>query len=450
MSQKHITIVGAGLVGSLLSIYLAKRGHTVHVFERRPDMRSAHIPAGRSINLAMSERGWRGLERAGIIEEIRKIAIPMTGRMMHDVQGNLAYQPYGDGDQAINSVSRRDLNITLMNCAERFPDVHFHFDERALDIALDKPAVEFVHNVSGVHTTVESDVVIGSDGAFSAIREKIMKATRCNYSQDYLEHGYKELSIPPGPNGSFQMEKNALHIWARKSFMLIALPNTDGTFTCTLFYPYHGQDSFENIKTEQDVVDLFTREFPDALALMPTLVHDFFANPTGSLATMRTFPWVWQDKVALIGDAAHAIVPFYGQGMNCGFEDCVTFAESIDAHPNDWTKAFDAYQRDRKPNADAIAQLAINNFTEMRDKVADARFLLRKKIESMMHKEFPDRYVPQYTLVSFSPDVSYAEAYERGFVNDALLERIMDRPDIESTWNTPEVKSLIADLLQAQ
>lgn len=449
MSQKNITIVGAGLVGSLLSIYLAKRGHTVHVYERRPDMRSARIPAGRSINLAMSDRGWRGLERAGIIDEIKKIAIPMTGRMMHDVGGNLTYQPYGDGDQAINSVSRRDLNITLMNCAENMDNVHLHFDERAVDVALDKPSVEFVHNVTGIHTTVESDVVIGSDGAFSAIREKIMKTDRCNYSQEYLEHGYKELSIPPGPNGSFQMEKNALHIWARKSFMLIALPNTDGTFTCTLFYPYHGENSFENIKTENDVINLFTREFPDALALMPTLVHDFFTNPTGSLATMRTFPWVWRDKVALIGDAAHAIVPFYGQGMNCGFEDCVTFAECLDRHPNDWTAALDEYQRTRKPNADAIAQLATNNFVEMRDKVADARFLLRKKIESMMHKEFPAQYVPQYTLVSFSPDVPYADAYNRGFTNDALLERIMDLPDIENTWNTPQVKNFIADLLTA-
>ncbi len=446
---KNITIVGGGLVGSLLSIYLAQRGHTVRVYERRPDMRSTDISAGRSINLAMSDRGWRGLERAGIIDSIKPIAIPMYGRMMHDRNGSLTFQPYGTQDQAINSVSRRDLNVTLMNCAESFENVSFHFNERGVDIDLDAPAVTFENSISGERHVVQSDVVFGSDGAFSAIRERLQKTDRFNFSQSYLDHGYKELVIPPGSNGEFLLEKNALHIWARHSFMLIALANVDATFTCTLFYPFKGEKSFEHLNTETDVLKLFQEEFPDAMPLMPTLLHDFFSNPTSSLATMRAYPWAWKDKVALIGDAAHAVVPFYGQGMNCGFEDCVTLAECLDANPNNWTRALDEYQQDRKPNADAIAQMAIDNFVEMRDKVADPRFLLRKKIEAMMAKEFPHHFATQYTLVSFSPDVPYSEAQEQGLQNDVLLERIMEIPDITTTWQSDDVKQTIAAMLGA-
>jgi kynurenine 3-monooxygenase len=262
-----------------------------------------------------------------------------------------------------------------------------------------------------------------------------------------LEHGYKELVIPPGPNGEFLLDKNALHIWARHSFMMIALPNTDATFTCTLFFPFKGERSFEKLTNEQEVLEFFNSEFPDAVPLMPTLLHDFFSNPTSSLATMRTFPWVWSDKVALIGDAAHAVVPFYGQGMNCGFEDCVILSECIDKHGDNWSAAFDEYQHSRKPNSDAIAQLAIENFVEMRDKVADPQFLLRKKIEAQIHKWFPDRYTPQYTLVSFSPDVPYSEAMRRGRQNDALLQRIMSMPDIKDTWQSEELKEIISNLL---
>ena len=447
MSQKNITIVGAGLVGSLLAIYLAKKGHIINIYERRPDMRRADIPAGRSINLAMSDRGWRGLERAGIIDDILSIAIPMRGRMMHDKQGNLTFQPYGTESQAINSVSRRTLNCTLMNCAEQFSNIKFHFGYKAFDIALDAPCVEFENTVNSTTHTVESDVVIASDGAFSAVREKLQKTDRFNFSQDYLEHGYKELIIPPGPNGEFFLDKNALHIWARHSFMMIALPNTDATFTCTLFFPFKGEQSFEKLKTEEDVLRFFNEEFPDAVPLMPTLLHDFFANPTSSLATMRAFPWVWGNKVALIGDAAHAVVPFYGQGMNCGFEDCVVLSECIDKHGDNWGAAFDEYQLSRKPNSDAIAQMAIENFVEMRDKVADPKFILRKKIEAMIHKICPDKYTPQYTLVSFSPDVPYSEALNLGRKNDELLDKIMSLPDIEQSWQSNELKSHIKELL---
>ncbi len=447
MAQKRISIVGGGLVGSLMAIYLAKKGHRVDVYERRADMRSADISAGRSINLAMSDRGWRGLERAGIIDHIKPIAIPMAGRMMHDRAGNLSYQAYGESHQAINSVSRRTLNVTLMDCADAFENVNFHFNERALDVDIDRPSVAFENTLSGEQHTVESDVVIGSDGAFSAIRGRMQHLDRFNFSQSYLDHGYKELTIPPGPNGEFMLDKNALHIWARHSFMLIALANVDATFTCTLFYPFKGEQSFEHLNTEQDVLNLFNTEFADVVPLMPTLIQDFFGNPTGSLATMRAYPWAWQDKIALIGDAAHAVVPFYGQGMNCGFEDCVCLSDCLDAYPDDWSTAFDTYQKLRKPNADAIAQMAIENFVEMRDKVADPKFLLRKKIEAMMAREFPSHFATQYSLVSFSADTPYVEAFERGRANDALFEQIMDIPDITTTWQSESVKQCIAGML---
>lgn len=449
MSQKNITIVGAGLVGSLLSIFLAQKGHRVRVYERRPDMRSADIPAGRSINLALSDRGWRGLERAGVADAIRNIAIPMRGRMMHDKQGHLAFQPYGKENQAINSVSRRTLNMVLMDCAQQYENVSLHFNERGTDCDLDSATVSFENTATNTQSTVQSDIIIGSDGAFSAIREKMQKTDRYNFSQSYLEHAYKELCIPPGANGEFMMEKNALHIWARHSYMMIALPNTDGTFTCTLFLPYTSNSgpSFEQFNTEEDVLRFFNEEFPDAVPLMPTLLHDFFANPTSSLATMRALPWVWKDKVALIGDAAHAIVPFFGQGMNCGFEDCVVMSECIDRHGENWTAAFAEYEQLRKPNGDAIAQLALDNFIEMRDKVADPNFLLRKKIEAMIHERHPDKFTPLYTLVTFSPDVPYAEAFRRGQENDVLLDKIMALPDIANTWQSEQVQSAIAGML---
>lgn len=451
MTQKNITIVGAGLVGSLLSILLSKKGHSVTVYERRPDMRLQNMSAGRSINLALSDRGWGALERAGIVEDIKQIAIPMHGRMMHDKQGNLTFQPYGKEGQAIYSVSRGTLNTTLMSCAEREGNVTIHFNERAVDCNIDEPWVRFENTETGATTHVDTEILIGSDGAFSAIRDKMQKSDRYNYSQDYLEHAYKELVIPPNQAGEFVMEKNALHIWARHEFMMIALPNTDGTFTCTLFLPFKSATgpSFEKLTTPEAVMAFFTEEFPDAVPLMPTLVEDFFGNPTSSLVTVRALPWVWDDSVALIGDAAHAICPFYGQGMNCGFEDCVTMDDMLAKHGDNWRAALAEYEQRRKPNGDAIAQLALDNFIEMRDKVADPRFLLRKKIEARLNSLFPQHFTPLYTLVVFSPQVPYAEAYAQGLRNDNLLERILHIPDIESTWNSEEIVATYKQLLGA-
>lgn len=445
----NIVLVGAGLVGSLLSMYLAKRGHNVSVYERRPDMRNTDVYAGRSINLALSDRGLRGLERIGLADEIKSIAIPMYGRMMHGVDSSLTYQPYGKDEQAINSVSRGELNKKLLLLASEFPNINFHFDERGIDCDLEAPSITFENTKTGNKTTTTSDVIIGSDGAFSAIRERMQKSDRYNFSQDYLEHSYKELTIPATENGEYRMEKNALHIWARKSFMMIALPNLDGSFTCTLFLQYEANannDGFSALKSEQDVLNFFHREFPDAVPMMPTLLEDFFRNPTSSLVTMRAYPWIWKDNVALIGDAAHAIVPFYGQGMNCGFEDCVVMGDCLDRNET-WESALMEYEQLRKPNGDAIAELALMNFVEMRDKVADPEFLLRKKVEAKIHAEYPDKFTPLYTLVTFSPDVPYSEALRRGRENDVLMDKVLSIGDVLNRWEDEEVRSQIRTLV---
>ena len=447
MSHKNISIVGAGLVGSLLAIYLAKRGHKINVFERRGDMRKEKMIAGRSINLALSDRGWKALEAVGIGNEIRNVAIPMHGRMIHAVTGEINFQPYGKEKQAIWSVSRGGLNCELMTLAERNENVKIHFNERCSHVDVRSGKMEFENHLSGEKSNHESDHVIGADGAFSAVRLQLQLQTdRFEYSQHYLEHGYKELSIPAGENGKFLLEKNALHIWPRGGYMLIALPNIDGSFTCTLFFPFEGEHSFAALSDRKKVKAFFEKIFPDAAALMPTLQEDFFRNPTGSLVTVRCSPWNFEDKVLLIGDAAHAIVPFYGQGMNAGFEDCRVFDEML-GEQSDWTKLFSEFGKVRKPNSDAIADMAVENFIEMRDLVGDKKFLLRKKIEALLNEKHPELWTPQYSLVTFSPDVPYTEAQEAGRLHNTVMNRVMEIPDIELKWNTPEVEQLILSMV---
>ena len=452
MQQKNISIIGAGLVGSLLAIYFSKRGHKVNVFERRGDMRKEKMVAGRSINLALSDRGWKGLEGAGISDEIRKVAIPMYGRMIHTVNGEINFQPYGKDNQAIWSVSRGGLNCELMSIAERHPHVKFHFNERCTHVDVRTAKAEFENHLSLQKTIHESDHVIGADGAFSAVRLQLQLQTdRFEYSQHYLEHGYKELSIPSGPGNSFLLEKNALHIWPRGGYMLIALPNIDGSFTCTLFFPFESAEgtdgySFASLTDRKKVKDFFDKIFPDASALMPTLEEDFFSNPTGSLVTVRCSPWNFSDKVLLTGDAAHAIVPFYGQGMNCGFEDCSVLDEMMNEESS-WEKLFSDFGKMRKRNSDAIADMAVENFIEMRDLVGDKKFLLRKKIEALINKKYPDKWVPQYSLVTFSPDVDYAEAQRWGRHHNVIMDKVMQLPGIEEKWDSEEVEKLILSLL---
>jgi len=442
--KKKVTIVGAGLVGSLLSIYLSKRGYKVNVFERRADMRLETMSAGRSINLALSDRGWRGLEGVGIADDIKKISIPMYGRFIHHKDGTNAYQPYGKDNQAIYSVSRADINMKLMDLAEQQENVNIQFNKKCTLINRKDLAITFEDNLTKETSNTSADLLFGADGAFASSRLSIqLQSDRFEYNQHYIDCGYKELIIPAGKNGEFLLDKNALHIWPRGSFMMIALPNPDGNFTCTLFLPFEGEKSFSNLKTDKQVEDFFKSEFSDAFTLMPTLISDFKTNVTASLVTVKCFPWVFDNKIGLIGDAAHAIVPFYGQGMNCGFEDCVVLNELIEKHNDDWDIIFPEYEQLRKPDGDAIADLAIANFVEMRDKTADPKFILQKKIEAKFSQHYPDKWIPLYSMVTYSPHIRYSTALKEGQKQQKIMDEIMALNNIESIWESNEIESEI-------
>ena len=442
--KKSVTIVGAGLVGSLLSIYLSKRGYKVNVFERRADMRLETMSAGRSINLALSDRGWRGLEGVGIADDIKKIAIPMYGRFIHHKDGTNAYQPYGKDNQAIYSVSRADINMKLMDLAEQQENVNIQFNKKCTLINRKDLAITFEDNLTKETSNSSADLLFGADGAFASSRLSIqLQSDRFEYNQHYIDCGYKELIIPAGKNGEFLLDKNALHIWPRGSFMMIALPNPDGNFTCTLFLPFEGEKSFSNLKTDKQVEDFFKSEFSDAFTLMPTLISDFKTNATASLVTVKCSPWVFDNKIGLIGDAAHAIVPFYGQGMNCGFEDCVVLNELIEKHNDDWDIIFPEYEQLRKPDGDAIADLAIANFVEMRDKTADPKFILQKKIEAKFSQHYPDKWIPLYSMVTYSPHIRYSTALKEGQKQQKIMDEIMAFNNIESIWESDEIESEI-------
>jgi kynurenine 3-monooxygenase len=426
--MNNITIVGAGLAGSLLSVYLAQKGYAVNVYERRGDMRKVDSGGGKSINLALSTRGIHALKEVGLYEKIKMIAIPMYGRMIHSIDGKTQLQPYGkDMSEYINSVSRAELNKMLMDLAEEYPGVKMHFNMRCTGMDLSSNEIHYHNDESGKTHNIKSEVTIATDGATSAIRMEMLKIPRFNFTQVYENYGYKELHIPPKNDGSFQMETNALHIWPRGSFMLIALPNMDGSFTCTLFLAYDrslgGNNSFEHLDSNEKVTEFFRTNFPDALELMPTLLEDFSRNPTGTLMTVKCYPWVMGGKLALLGDSCHAIVPFFGQGMNAAFEDCIYLNECITDHEGNWEKIFSVYQELRKANTDAIADLAQENFIEMRDLVADERFQLKKKIETLLYKEYPEIFIPKYTMVTFLR-IPYRMALDRGRVQEKILNEL--------------------------
>lgn len=420
--MKSITLVGGGLAGSLVAVYLAKRGYEVNIYERRPDMRNVKIHAGRSINLALSARGLNALHKVGLDTAVLAKAIPMAGRMMHSKEGDLAYQPYGAEGQAINSVSRAHLNVQLLQLADEYEHVHQHFNMKCTQVDLETGTCWFTHTETGVQQEVKADYVIGGDGAFSPVRDKMQRTNRFDYSQSYTNSGYKELSIAATADGDFAMDPNALHIWPRGSFMMIALPNPDKTFTCTIFMPYEGETGFDNINTDEEILSFMSTYFNDAMKLMPTLLEDFKSNPVGSLVTVRCYPWNI-NKATLIGDACHAIVPFYGQGMNCAFEDCVVLDECLEEF-GDWETAMQAYQVRRKPNADAIADLALQNFIEMRDLVGDKDFLHYKKVEHDICDLHPDVFQSQYEMVTFS-NLPYSEAKTKGARNTKLVYELI-------------------------
>jgi len=447
-NQKNITVIGAGLVGSLLSIYLARRGYPVTVYERRGDMRKEKMSAGRSINLALSDRGLLALEKMGLADEIRDISIPMHGRFIHHQDGSTAFQPYGKEGQYINSVSRATLNSKLMDLAEA-AGVQIYFNEKLEKIDWQNEQIRFENTAGKSLPSTKTDLLFAADGAFSAARlQHQLQHDQFNYSQYYIDCGYKELTIPPTAAGEFAMEKNALHIWPRKDYMLIALPNLDKSFTCTLFFPFKGAASFEKLDQPEKVKAFFEKTFPDAVPLMPDYISEFFTNPTSSLVTVKCFPWVRDDHFALIGDAAHAIVPFFGQGMNCGFEDCRILDELIGKHNHNWSAILQEYQALRKPDADAIADLAINNFTEMREKTADPVFLLQKKIEAKLHEKYPEEWIPAYSQVTFSPHIRYSEALRRGMQQEAIMQQVMQWPGIEQQWDADETLARIITLIR--
>ena len=424
-------LIGSGLAGGLLAAYLGRRGYEVELYERRGDPREGNIIGGRSINLALSTRGIYALEQLGIADEVLRHAIPMGGRMIHSKSGAVHFSPYDrNPNKFINSIGRVALNTTVIEAAQRYPNVRVHFNHRCTDVDLDTAiahlapsSVEAAVSAAPPSTMVaaQGDAVIGVDGAFSAVRQSMHKRiTGFAYNESYLAHGYKELTIPPASNGSWQMEKNALHIWPRKSFMMIALPNPDGSFTCTLFWQFEGPRSFATTRTDDEIRRFFEEEFPDAVPLMPSLVDDFKSNPTGSLVTIRCAPWFFKDKVALVGDAAHAVVPFYGQGMNAAFEDCVVLDECLREFPQDWNRAFAEYFGRRKENADALANLAIENFIEMRDKTASPVFRAKKNLDHFLEGVLPGKYLPLYAMVTFTR-LPYAMAAKRARFQDRIV-----------------------------
>ena len=443
--SKEIAIVGSGLVGSLLAIFLKKIGHNVVVFDRRPDVRTVEF-SGRSINLAMSNRGWKALRQIGIEDEIMDLAIPMDKRALHVNGKPLYFQPYGKRGEAIYSISRGVLNRKMISLAEEV-GVEFKFDEKIWDVSLGAAKLYTGKSEKGRWKEYPFDIVFGADGAFSRIRHKMQRQSRFNYSQDFINVGYKELNIPANKDGSHKLDRTSFHIWPRGEFMLIAMPNLDGSFTCTLFMPFEGENSFERIDTSAKADTFFAEFFPDIKDEISNLTRDFLRNPTSALVTMKCFPWTFEDKIALIGDAAHAIVPFYGHGMNAGFEDISVLRDLIEKHGDDWGKIFEEYQEERKPNTDAIAELSYRNFLEMSSKTADEQFLLRKKIERKFSEEYPDLWIPLYSRVTFS-EAPYAEALRKGDRQAEIMDEVMKMPGIEENWNSEEVESRILSLLK--
>lgn len=445
--MKEVTIVGAGLVGSLWAVYMSRAGYKVTIFELRDDIRKAQIAAGKSINLALSHRGWKALDTVGVGDEIRKIAIPMSGRIMHSTDNQLTYQPYGKEGEAIYSVSRGDINAKMMDIAEEKGKATIHYNHQCVKIDMKNGIAWFQNRLTGEMIEKKSDLIFAVDGAFSAVRYNGMQKTdRFNFSQNYIADGYREILLPANPDGSYKMEKNALHIWPRGRFMLIALPNEDGSFTCTLFMPHEGGDnSFDKVNTPAEVDAFFKTTFPDFYEMMPEIADKWENHPLSSLAIMRCYPW-HHGKTVLMGDAAHATVPFYGQGMNAGFEDCTVMYELMQKHDQNWEKVFDEYSITRKPDGDALQDLSLYNYHVMRDYVADPLFLLRKKIEAKFSNLYPEKWMPLYSQVTFS-HIRYSEALKKGEEQTKLMDEIMKTENIEQNWDSEEVMQAMLKLI---
>lgn len=444
-TPKKIAIVGSGLVGTLLGIYLKRRGHTVHIFDRSPDIRKINF-SGRSINLVLSQRGIKALQDVGLEDEILGIGIPVEKRAIHTGVDTVTSQFYGKDGEVIYSISRGLLNKKMVDLAEK-AGVEFFFESKIWDVTLSDATLHMGEEERGEWTELKYDLVFGADGAFSRIRHRMQRQSMFNYSQEFLNIGYKELNIPANPDGSHKLDKGSLHIWPRGNYMLMALANLDGSFTCTLFMPHDGENSFESLQTKEQLVDFFAAHFPDTKEVIPNLVEDFFKNPTSYLVTMKCFPWTYSDKVALIGDACHAIVPFYGHGMNAGFEDITVLEQMMEKYGDDWANLLNDYENSRKPNADAIAELSYRNFMEMSAKTADKKFLLQKKIEKWFSEKHPDKWIPLYSRVTFSHQ-PYSEALAEGDKQNKIMEEILSMESIEEIWDTEVIEHRILELLK--
>lgn len=446
-TEKSAIIVGAGLVGSLWAVYLSKAGYKVTIYERRSDIRKAEISAGKSINLALSVRGWTALNAVGVGDKIKDLAIPMYGRIMHSTEGDLSYQPYGQEDQAIYSISRGGVNARMMDIAEQEGNATIHYNHQCTGVDLDAGKIRLLNSETNETIFDEADVIFACDGAFSAVRYKgFQKLDRFDFSQDFIDDGYREILLPANDDGSYKLDKNALHIWPRGRFMLIALANEDGSFTCTLFMPFDGgENSFKSLDTKEKVDNFFKETFPDFYEMMPEIADAWEDHPLSSLAIMRSYPW-HHGKVAMMGDAAHATVPFYGQGMNGGFEDCTVMWRLMQKHNEDWDKVFAEYSVERKPDGDALQDLSLYNYYVMRDYVADPMFLLRKKIEAKFSKLYPEKWLPLYSQVTFS-NIRYSEAMASGKAQDKIMDEIMEIPNIEEVWDSQEIMNQLAEKL---
>ena len=450
MSKKeNIVIVGAGLCGSLLALRLAQRGYKIEMFESRPDLRTTDISAGRSINLALSDRGFKALRLAGVEEKAREICIPMYGRLMHDIEGNMFASNYSGRDgEYINSISRGDLNGILLTEAEKHENVNIHFNKKCTSVDIENTIAHFKDYETKEEFSIDGEIIFGTDGAGSMLRKSyyLERKFLFSYSQNYLTHGYKELEIPADTEGNHQISKDHLHIWPRGDYMLIALPNMDGSFTVTLFLSYDdGEFNFNNLTSEEKITAFFESQFPDALKLIPNIKDEFINNPTGPLGTVRCSPWSYKNKTLLMGDAAHAIVPFYGQGMNASFEDVTVFDAILDKHEvnppsgeTSWETVFKTFEKERKQDTDAIADLAIDNYYEMRDHVANPLFKEKRKIEMDLERNFPTTYSSKYSLVTFNEDIPYLEAMKKGRAQDKAIlnlleDKVLNNDDLNKT-----------------
>ncbi|MGA9851360.1 MAG: NAD(P)/FAD-dependent oxidoreductase [Gammaproteobacteria bacterium] len=444
-AKKEITLIGAGLAGSLLAIFLARRGFSVMVYERQPDMRRHEIPAGRSINLALAHRGIRALRAVGLDEQVNKLLIPMRGRMLHDPDGKLALTPYGRTPaEVINSVSRPGLNRLLMDTAEA-AGANILFGQHCDDLNFDAGTLH-LGDTSGRRYNVKAQLVIATDGGGSAIRQAMMRRLDVKVVEDILPHGYKELTIPAGPSGQHQLEREALHIWPRGGYMLIALPNLDGSFTVTLFLAKEGESSFVSLNEPRALFTFFERNFPDALKLIRDLRTEFYRHPTGIMGTVHCPQWHVKDRALLLGDAAHAIVPFHGQGMNCAFEDCLILDQYIGEHGDDWETVFAEFETQRRPDAEAIAEMALENYVEMRDAVRDPKFHLQKKLGFLLEERHPGVFVPRYSMVMFH-HLPYSEARRRGAIQQAILDDLTRETNTVEQINLERADTLIAQKL---